>query len=126
MPSLRQFARQLASQEKFQESLRGLRDAKAYCVGKPERLYAIAKEMATLDRQMAEKTGHDKIKSECTQAAVATLCEAIDGGLSKDRLQDASLRSLSESPEFRNLAADSKPGSVVPANNKPAEISRVN
>jgi hypothetical protein len=66
--------------------------------------------MAKLDRQMAGKTSLEKTKTDCTHAAVATLREALDGGLSKDHLSDASLANLAESPEFRQLTADSKIG----------------
>jgi tetratricopeptide (TPR) repeat protein len=102
------YARNLSSQEKFEASLNELRELKVLWSGNAERLYAVAQEMAKLDGQMAGKTSLEKTKSDCMRAAIATLKEALAGGLSKDHLSDASLASLSESPEFRQLTADSK------------------
>jgi hypothetical protein len=120
------YARNLATQEKYAEALAQLCDLRALWTGKPDRLYSVAKEMAKLDRQMAEKTGLEQLKTDCTQAAIATLREALDGGLSKDRLSDASLASLANSPEFRQLTGRAEPKLIAPADAPSAEINRVN
>ena len=67
------YARNLATQGKFDESLAELRELKELSAGNSERLYAVAKELAKLDRQMSEKPGLEKTKAACTEAAIATL-----------------------------------------------------
>lgn len=120
------YARNLASQEKFGESLNELRELQSLWAGSPDRLYSVAKEMAKLDRQMAGKAGLEQIRMDCTQAAIAALREALDGGLSKEHLSDASLASLFDTPEFRKLTAGAETHSIAPTSAQPAEIGRVN
>jgi serine/threonine protein kinase/Tfp pilus assembly protein PilF len=120
------YARNLATQSKYDESLGVMVDLRKLWSGNPDHLFAVAKEMAKLDRQMTAKAANETSQAACTQAAVQTLREALNGGLSKDHLKDASLSVLSKSSEFQQLIEDPKIGLSSPEKTQPAKISRVN
>ena len=108
------YARNLAAQSKYDESLKVMVDLKKLWSGKPDRLFTVAKELAKLDRQITVKAASDKSQAAFRQATIETLREALDGGLSKDRLKDASFAVLSKSPEFQQLVEDPKVGLSAP------------
>jgi tetratricopeptide (TPR) repeat protein len=114
------YARNLAAQSKYDESLNVMFDLKKLWSGNS------AKEMAKLDRQITVKAPGDKSQAACKQGAIETLREALEGGLSKDHLKDASFAALSKSPEFQHLVEDPKIGLSPPETGRPAKISRVN
>jgi len=95
------FARNLVAQAKFDEALKVTAERKQLWAGNAERLYSIGRELADLERQMAGKTGTETTRIAAAQSAVVALREAVEAGLPADRLQDASLSALSQSPEFR-------------------------
>ena len=120
------YARNLAAQAKFDDAVLVVLERKKLWLGQPERLYSVAQELARLQHQMNGRPGVEKTKNACLQAAVVALREALQAGLSRDRLKDASLSALSESTEFRQLLGDPKVGLSTPESERPAEISRVN
>ncbi len=120
------YARNLAVQGKFDEAMQVVMKRKELWPGQPERLFSVAQELAGFNHEMSGKSGVETTKIACQQAAVVALREALNEGLSPQRLKDASLSELSDSAEFRQLIEDPKLGLSAPLPARPAEISRVN
>lgn len=120
------YARNLAAQSKFDDSLKITDERKRLWPGNAERLFAVARELADLQHQMTTKPGTEQTRTAAAQAAVAALREALAAGLPAERLNDAPLSVLSDSPEFQQLLSDEKISRTAPVSTTPVELSRVN
>ncbi|HEX3599382.1 MAG TPA: protein kinase [Lacipirellulaceae bacterium] len=120
------YARNLVAQQKYDDALQTILERKKLWLNQTDQLFSVAQELGLLQHKLSGKAGSEKTNSECVQAAVETLRQALDRGLSQDRLKDPSLAGLSQLPEFRQLLQDKTVGLATPANNPKANFTRVN
>lgn len=120
------YARNLATQKKYEDALQIALQRKDLWAGHPERLFSVAQEIAVLHHQLKDDPALANVKDKCAQSAVATLRDALDHGLDANRLRDASLAELADHAAFRRLLDEHKAGISATDDKNSPKISRVN
>lgn len=97
----------LRRQGKFTEAAQITLQRKKLWPDDPQRLFAVAQELAAAARQVPAGTAGDvNSKDQCADSAVATLREAIAAGLPKESLRDGALSPLYGTAAYQQLLAE--------------------
>jgi tetratricopeptide (TPR) repeat protein len=101
------YARNLREQHKPEEAAKVSLERKKLWPNQPDRLYSVAQELTAACQAMATTSrSTTEAQQGYWQAAVDTLRDAVAAGLPVDRLNDSSLKALSDRDEFRKLLVE--------------------